>query len=88
MPTLEEAMHKMTGKPALKLGLDRRGELREGCFADVVVFDPAAIHDRATFEQPHQFAEGVHSVIADGHITLDRGMLSSRLVGQGLTPAA
>jgi N-acyl-D-aspartate/D-glutamate deacylase len=86
--TLGEAVHKMTGKPARKPGLDRRGELTEGCFADVVVFDPAAIRDRATFEQPHQFAEGVHWVIADGHITLDRGMHSSRLVGRVLTPAA
>jgi N-acyl-D-amino-acid deacylase len=86
--TLEEAVHKMTGKPARKLGLDRRGELKEGCFADVVVFDPATIQDRATFEQPHQFAEGVHWVIADGHITLDRGTLASQLVGRVLTPAA
>jgi dihydroorotase/N-acyl-D-amino-acid deacylase len=86
--TLEEAVHKMTGKPARKLGLDRRGELKEGCFADVVVFDPATIRDRATFERPHQFAEGVHWVIVDGHIALDRGMLSSRLVGRMLTPAA
>ena len=86
--TLEEAVHKMTGKPARKLGLDRRGELKEGCFADVVVFDPATIRDRATFEQPHQFAEGVHWVIVDGHIALDRGTLSGQLVGRVLTPAA
>ena len=86
--TLEEAVHKMTGKPARKLRLDRRGELKEGCFADVVVFDPATIRDRATFEQPHQFAEGVHWVIVDGHIALDRGTLSSQLVGRVLTPAA
>lgn len=66
----------MTGKPARKPGLGRRGELTESGFADVVVFDPAAIRDRATFEQPHQFAEGVHWVIADGHITLDRGVLA------------
>jgi N-acyl-D-aspartate/D-glutamate deacylase len=78
----------MTGKPVRKPGPGRRGDPREGCFADVVVFDPAAIRDRATFEQPHQFAEGVHWVITDGHITLDRGMLSSRLVGRVLTPAA
>ena len=78
----------MTGKPARKLGLDGRGKLTEDCFADVVVFDPATIRDRATFEQPHQFAEGVHWVIVDGHITLDRGTLSSQLVGRVLAPAA
>ena len=86
--TLEEAIHKMTGKPARRLRLDRRGELRSGYFADLVVFDPAAIRDRATFEDPHQFAEGIHWVIVDGHLTLDRGALSLRLVGQVLAPAA
>lgn len=85
--SLEQAVHKMTGKPARKLRLDRRGELREGYFADVVVFDPATIRDRATFEEPHQFAEGIHRVIVDGHLTLDRGVLSDRLVGRVLAPA-
>jgi N-acyl-D-aspartate/D-glutamate deacylase len=51
------------------------------------VFDPATIRDRATFEEPHQFAEGIHWVIVDGHVTLDRGVLSDRLVGQVLAPA-
>jgi N-acyl-D-aspartate/D-glutamate deacylase len=83
---LEEAVHKMTGKPARKLRLDRRGEIKEGYFADVVVFDPATVRDRATFEEPHQFAEGVHWVIVDGHVTLDRGALSERLVGKVLAP--
>jgi N-acyl-D-amino-acid deacylase len=85
---LEEAVHKMTGKPARKLRLDRRGELRPGYFADVVVFDPATIRDRATFEEPHQFAEGIHWVIVNGHIALDRGRASAELVGQVLRPAA
>lgn len=85
---LEEAVHKMTGKPARKLRLDRRGELRPGYFADVVVFDPATIRDRATFEAPHQFAEGIHWVIVNGHIALDRGRASAELFGQVLRPAA
>jgi len=51
-------------------------------------FDPSTIRDRATFEEPHQFADGVHWVIVDGHLTLDRGALSDRLVGTVLTPAA
>ncbi len=84
--TLEEAIHKMTGKPARKLHLDRRGELREGHFADVVVFDAARIQDRATFEQPHQFADGIHWVMVDGHLTLDRGRLSNDLAGRVLAP--
>jgi dihydroorotase/N-acyl-D-amino-acid deacylase len=51
------------------------------------VFDPATIRDRATFEEPHQFPEGIHWVIVDGHLTLDRGVLSERLVGRVLAPA-
>ena len=86
--SLEEAVHKMTGKPARKLRLERRGELKTGHFADVVVFDPATIRDRATFEAPHQFAEGIHWVLVDGQLTLDKGSLSSALVGQVLTPGA
>jgi N-acyl-D-amino-acid deacylase len=78
----------MTGKPARKLRLDRRGELKAGYFADLTVFDPTTIRDRATFEEPHQFAEGVHYVIVDGHVTIERGSLSERLVGQLLAPAA
>ena len=85
--TPEAAIHKMTGKPAAKLRLDRRGTLEAGHFADLVVLDPATITDRATFEEPHQFADGVHWVIVDGHVTLDRGVLSDRLVGQVLTLA-
>jgi N-acyl-D-aspartate/D-glutamate deacylase len=86
--SLEEGVHKMTGKPARKLRLDRRGELKAGYFADLTVFDPTTIRDRATFEEPHQFAEGVHYVIVDGHVTIERGSLSERLVGQLLAPAA
>ena len=54
--TLPDAIRKLSGLPATNLELDRRGFLKEGLFADVVVFDPAAIADRATFEKPHQYA--------------------------------
>jgi N-acyl-D-amino-acid deacylase len=85
---LEDAVHKMTGKPARKLRLDRRGEIREGYFADLVIFDPDTIRDRATFEAPHQFAEGIHGVILDGHITLENEILSDQLVGRVLASKA
>ncbi len=83
---LEEGIHKMTAKPARKLKLARRGEVRAGYFADLVVFDPAAIRDRATFEAPHQYAEGIRCVVVDGHVTVEEGALSPRLVGQVLRP--
>src|SRR6266487_4158709 len=55
---MKEAIHRLSGLPATNLGLDHRGFVKEGMFADVVVFDPATITDRATFEKPHQYATG------------------------------
>ncbi|MGH9380771.1 MAG: N-acyl-D-amino-acid deacylase family protein [Thermoanaerobaculia bacterium] len=64
--SLEGAVHRMTGLPADNLKLDRRGRLEPGFFADVVVFDPQTVGDRATFEQPHQLAVGVRHVFVNG----------------------
>ena len=64
--TMADAIHRMTGLPAMNLGLDRRGFLKAGYFADVTVFDPATVADRATFEQPHQYAVGVRDVFVNG----------------------
>ena len=63
---LEEAVHRLTGLPAARWKLKDRGCLAEGCFADVVVFDPAAIQDHATYEKPQQFATGVRDVLVNG----------------------
>jgi N-acyl-D-amino-acid deacylase len=70
---LEEAVRRLTGLPATNLELDRRGFLREGMYADVVVFDPRTIADRATFEKPHQFAVGVKHVFVNGGQVLKDG---------------
>jgi N-acyl-D-aspartate/D-glutamate deacylase len=64
--TLADAIRRMTSFPATNLGLDRRGTLAPGCFADVVVFDPATIQDHATYEKPHQYATGVRHVLVNG----------------------
>jgi N-acyl-D-amino-acid deacylase len=63
---VEEAVRKMTSLPAANLGIARRGMLREGYFADVVVFDPQTIQDHATFEKPMQYATGVSQVWVNG----------------------
>ena len=64
--TLPEAIRRLSALPATNLGLDHRGFLKEGMFADVVVFDPATIADHATFEKPHQYATGVKHVFVNG----------------------
>src|SRR5678815_145562 len=70
--SMTDAIHRLSGLPASNLGLDRRGFLKKGMFADVVVFDPATIADHATFEKPHQYATGVRHVFAVSytHLTL------------------
>jgi len=64
--SLEEAVRRLTTLPAENLKLDRRGALKPGYFADVVVFDPAKIEDHATFDKPHQYATGVVHVFVNG----------------------
>jgi len=82
--SLEEAIRKMTSLPATNLGLDRRGELRVGHFADVVVFDPKTIIDRATYEKPHQYAEGVKHVFVNGVLVLKDGEHTNAKPGRAL----
>jgi N-acyl-D-amino-acid deacylase len=81
---LEEAIRRMTGLPATNLELDRRGFLKEGMFADVVVFNPARITDRATFEQPHQYAVGVEHVFVNGTQVLKNGEHTGAKPGRAL----
>ena len=63
----------MAGLPAQKVGLDRRGLLKEGYFADITIFDPEKIIDRSTFTEPHQYSEGVEYVIVNGKVTVNNG---------------
>jgi dihydroorotase/N-acyl-D-amino-acid deacylase len=82
--TLEQAVHKMTGMPAARVGLRERGELRKGNFADITIFDPQTVRDRATFEQPNQYAEGINYVIINGHLAVDNGARTKALAGRVL----
>jgi len=82
--TLENAIRKMTAVAASRMGLRERGLLREGFFADITVFDPATIADRATFEDPHQPSVGVRYVMVNGRFTMDDGRLTSERPGRAL----
>jgi dihydroorotase/N-acyl-D-amino-acid deacylase len=82
--TLEQAIHKMTGMPAARLGVRDRGLLRVGAFADLVVFDPATVADRATFTEPHQYPVGIEYVIVNGKLAVDSGGFSDVRAGRVL----
>ena len=82
--TLEQAVHKMTGLSAAKVGLQDRGLLREGMFADVTIFDPQTVQDRATFDAPNQYPVGINYVIVNGQIEVDNGKHTAALAGRAL----
>ncbi|CAA9210367.1 MAG: N-acyl-D-amino-acid deacylase [uncultured Chloroflexi bacterium] len=71
--SLEQAVHKMSGAPAQRLGLRRKGLLRYGMDADVAVFDPTTVIDAATYALPHRYAEGFRCVVVNGHVTVRDG---------------
>ncbi len=71
--SLGEAVHRLSGLPATNLGLKRRGRVLPGFYADLTVFDPAQIADRATYDDPHQYAVGMRDVVVNGVLVLQDG---------------
>lgn len=86
--TLEDAIRKMTSFPAQRIGLTDRGLLREGMKADLVVFDPKTVRDAATFERPHQYAEGILAVVINGQIAFEESKMTTARPGRLLYGAA
>ncbi|MCD6084906.1 MAG: amidohydrolase family protein [Desulfurococcales archaeon] len=82
--TIEEAVRKMTSLPAQKLGLKDRGLIREGFWADIVIFDPKTVIDRATYENPRRTPEGIKHVIVNGVVEIEDGELTDDLGGKVL----
>ncbi|HEY7122560.1 MAG TPA: D-aminoacylase [Ktedonobacterales bacterium] len=85
--TLEEAIRKMSGAAAARLGLRERGLLRPGCFADVVLFDPGTVADRATFTDPHQISTGIRDVWVNGTRVIKAGQHTGATPGRVVTGA-
>ena len=81
---LEFAVRKMTSLAAQRVGLTDRGLIRPAMFADITVFNPATVIDRATFEQPHQTSVGIEYVLVNGQVVLKKGQLTSARPGRGL----
>ena len=82
--SLESAVHKMTGGPAARVGLRDRGLIKEGMFADMTIFDPAKVIDRATFESPNQYPVGIEHVLVNGKVSVDKGERTTALAGRVL----
>jgi len=79
---LPEAIQKMTSMPAAKAGLKDRGAIRTGNWADLVVFDPAAIADKATYTDPEQYPVGIDYVLVNGKVVIDHGVHSGEMAGK------
>ena len=82
--TLESAIHKMTGVPSQRLGLNDRGLIKNSYKADLVIFNPDKVGTQATFESPKAFAEGINYVMVNGKIVLSEGVLTRELSGRAL----
>jgi N-acyl-D-amino-acid deacylase len=80
--SLEEAVLKMTSFPAKKFGLWKKGVVREGMDADLVIFDPETINERSTFQEPHQYPTGLPYVILNGQVVVNQEWYTRKLAGQ------
>jgi N-acyl-D-amino-acid deacylase len=85
--TLEDAIRKFSALPAQRMRLTDRGVLKAGTWADVVIFDPATVHDRATFDNPNQLSEGMDYVLVNGVPVIDQGKMTGALPGKVLRGA-
>jgi N-acyl-D-amino-acid deacylase len=82
--SLESAIRSMTSLPASVFGIKDRGQIRAGAFADLAVFDPAKVRDRATYTDPHQLAEGMSYVLVNGVVVVDDGKFTNATPGRVL----
>jgi dihydroorotase/N-acyl-D-amino-acid deacylase len=81
---LEDAIRKFSALPAQRMRLTDRGVLKAGMWADVVIFDPTTVHDRATFDNPNQLSEGMEYVLVNGVPVIEQGKMTGALPGRVL----
>jgi N-acyl-D-amino-acid deacylase len=86
--SLSECVRHMTSLPAQRLGLADRGLVRPGLAADITVFDPAAVEDLATYDEPRRLARGFHHVAVNGQLVLDEGIHTGATPGRALRRSA
>jgi N-acyl-D-amino-acid deacylase len=79
---IEEAIRRFTSRPAWRVGITDRGILKPGMKADITIFNPSTIRDRATFENPSQYSEGVPFVLVNGQAVVDSGKITEARPGQ------
>ncbi len=82
--SLEQAIHKMTGLPAKKIGLKDRGLIQKGRAADLVLFDPNTVKDQASFDHPHEYPQGIVHVMVNGRLVIENGRHTRALPGKRL----
>jgi N-acyl-D-amino-acid deacylase len=82
--TLEDAVHRMTGAPAARLGLKDRGVLSDGATADITIFDPERIRSTATYDEPRSFPKGIERVLVAGTPVVEHGRHTGALPGRAL----
>jgi N-acyl-D-amino-acid deacylase len=82
--TLEDAIRRMTSLPARTFGLKDRGLIRGGMAADLVIFDPARVGDKATYTKPHQYSEGFDYVLVNGKLAVEEGKVTATRSGHPL----
>jgi N-acyl-D-amino-acid deacylase len=80
------AIRSMTSLPAQVFAIKDRGQIRPGAFADLVLFDPAKVNDVATYQDPHQLAEGMTLIVINGAVVREQGRFSRALAGRVLSP--
>ena len=80
--SLEEAVRRATGLAAERLGVRERGRIAEGCFADIVLFDPLSVADTSTYEDPHRYPTGIRSVYVNGEAVVHDGKITGARPGR------